>query len=145
MQKKTNKTIELLREAINRPGQHSPSPFMNWLDPVAREIEYGSLTFEYTIRPEMTNPAGLLHGGVIAGIIDDLIGATVYSMEKAGHYVTVNLAVDYFSMALGGDLVLAKSRVVKDGRKVIHVECELWNPKKNRLLAKGHSNLMRAD
>ncbi len=145
MQKKTNKTIELLRAAINQPGQHSPSPFMNWLDPVAREIEYGSLTFEYTIRPEMTNPAGLLHGGVIAGIIDDLIGATVYSMEKAGHYVTVNLAVDYFAMAHEGDVIRATSNVLKNGRKVIHIECEIWNPAKKRLLAKGHSNLMRAD
>lgn len=137
--------MELLRAAINKPGHHSPSPFMNWLNPVAREIEYGSLTFEYTIRPEMTNPAGLLHGGVIAGIIDDLIGATVFSLEKTGHYVTVNLAVDYFSMVQEEDLVIAKSRLIKAGRKIINVECELWNPAKNRLVAKGHSNLMRAD
>ncbi len=135
----------MLREAINRSGQHSPSPFMNWLNPVAKEIKYGSLTFEYTIRMEMTNPAGLLHGGVIAGIIDDLIGATVYSMEKVGHYVTVNLAVDYFAVARDGDIILAKSKVIKAGRKVINVECEVWSTTKNRLLAKGHSNLMRAD
>jgi len=145
MNEKTNKTIERIRKGIDKSGEPSPSPFMNWLKPVAKSAEYGSLTFEYFIRREMTNPVGIIHGGVIAGIIDDLIGATVYSLEKQGNYVTVNLSVDYFAMAHEGDVVQAISKVVKAGRKVIHIECEVWLPSKERLLAKGRSNLLRAD
>ncbi len=83
MQEKTTKIIEGIKSVIGKEKQLSPSPFMNWLKPVAVAAEYGSLTFEYKIREEMTNPMGHLHGGVIAGIIDDIMGATVYSLEKS--------------------------------------------------------------
>ena len=143
MQKKTNRIIEELKSFIGQKGKLSPSPFMNWLKPVAIAAEYGSLTFEYVIRKEMTNPMGNLHGGVIAGIIDDIMGATVYSLGKSDPFVTVNLSVDYFAPARLGDVIQATTRVVKEGKNVINVECEIWFPAKKRLLAKASSNLMR--
>lgn len=143
MQEKTTKILEKIKMVIGKEEQLSPSPFMNWLKPVAVAAEYGSLTFEYKIRKEMTNPMGNLHGGVIAGIIDDIMGATVYSLEKSDYFVTVNLSVDYFAPAVLGDVIHAISKVVKEGKSVINVECELWLPAKKRLLAKASSNLMR--
>jgi len=143
MQKKTTTIIEELKSFIGKKEQLSPSPFMNWLKPTAVAAEYGSLTFEYVIRKEMTNPTGNLHGGVIAGIIDDIMGATIYSLEKSNTFVTVNLSVDYFAPARIGDVIQATTQVIKEGRNVIYVECEIWLPEKNRLLAKGSSNLMR--
>ncbi len=143
MQQKTTEILEKIKAVIGKEEQLSPSPFMNWLKPVAVAAEYGSLTFEYEIRREMTNPMGNLHGGIIAGIIDDIMGATVYSLGKSDYFVTVNLSVDYFAPAVFGDIVHAKTKVIKEGRKVINVECELWLPAKKRLLAKASSNLMR--
>ncbi len=145
MSEKTTKIIEKIRAVIGKEEQLSPSPFMNWLKPVAVAAEYGSLTFEYKVREEMTNPMGNLHGGVIAGIIDDIMGATVYSLEKSGDFVTVNLSVDYFAPAFLGDTIHAVTKVVKEGKMFINIECELWLPAKNRLLAKASSNLMRTN
>jgi len=141
--RKTTKVIEKIRAVIGMEGQLSPSPFMNWLKPIAVAAKYGSLTFEYKIRKEMTNPMGHLHGGVIAGIMDDIVGATVYSLDKSDDFVTVNLSVDYFAPAMLGDTIHATTHVVKEGKTVINVECELWFPAKKRLLAKATSNLMR--
>jgi len=143
MQEKTTKIIEKIRSVIGKGEQLSPSPFMNWLKPVAVAAEYGSLTFEYKIREAMTNPMGHLHGGVIAGIIDDIVGTTVYSLEKSDYFVTVNMSVDYFAPAVLGDIIHAVTKVVKEGKTIINVECELWLPAKKRLLAKASSNLMR--
>ncbi len=143
MEEKTTAIIEHIKAVIGKEEQLSPSPFMNWLKPVAVAASYGSLTFEYKVRKEMTNPMGNLHGGVIAGIIDDIMGATVYSLEKSGLFVTVNLSVDYFAPARLGDVIHAKTEVVKEGRNVIHMACELWLPAKKRLLAKAGSNLLR--
>ena len=143
MQEKTTKTIEKIKLVIGKEKQLSPSPFMNWLKPVAMAAEYGSLTFEYKIREDMTNPTGNLHGGVIAGIIDDIVGTTVYSLEKSDYFVTVNMSVDYFAPAVFGDIIHAVTRVVKEEKTIINVECELWLPAKKRLLAKASSNLMR--
>ena len=143
MGQKTTIIIEKIKSVIGKEEQLSPSPFMNWLKPVALAAEYGSLTFEYKIREELTNPMGHLHGGVIAGMIDDIMGATVYSLDKSDYFVTVNLSVDYFAPAMLGDVVQAVTKVVKEGRNIINVECELWLPAKKRLLAKASSNLMR--
>lgn len=142
MSEKTTQTLELLKSAINSKGKVSPSPFTNWLSPVVKEAAYGSLTFEYVIRKEMTNPLGTLHGGVVAGIVDDLMGATVFSMEK-GAFVTVNLDVNYFNPAKEGDIIRAKSQLVKDGTKVIYMECEIYHVSNGKMLAKASSNLMR--
>lgn len=145
MAERTTKIIEVIKEKIDLPDQTSPSAFTNWLEPVAKAAEYGSLTFEYEIRKEMTNPAEILHGGVVAGIMDDLMGATVYSMELPGQYVTVNLDVSYFAMAKLGDIIQARTRVLRMGRKVVNMECEIWHTAKEKLIAKGSANLIRAD
>ncbi|MBN2614679.1 MAG: PaaI family thioesterase [Bacteroidales bacterium] len=142
MSEKTTQTLELLKMALNAKGKTSPSPFTNWLQPTVLEANYGSLTFEYVIRKEMTNPAGALHGGAVAGIMDDTMGATLFSMEK-GAYVTVNLDVNYFAPAREGDVIRSRSTVVKEGKKVIHMECELWLADDGKMLAKASSNLMR--
>ncbi len=121
---------------------HSPSHFMNWLKPTLIEAEKGSLHCSYVVRKEMTNPYGILHGGITAGIIDDLIGATVYILGLNARYTTVNNNIDYFAPANEGDIITAKTSVVKQGRTIINLQCEIFLPNKNRLIAKGYSNML---
>jgi len=121
----------------------SPSPFMNWLKPVVISAEAGTLEFSYIVRKEMTNPMGTLHGGVTAGIIDDLIGATVYASGVSSLFTTVNNAIDYFSTAREGDEIVAKTTIIKKGRRVINLQCEIFLPaKNNRMIARGYSNML---
>jgi len=120
----------------------SPSPYMNWLQPTLISAERGELHCSYVIRKEMTNPYGILHGGITAGIIDDLIGATVYILGLSGKYTTVNNNIDYFAPASEGDLITAKTAIVKQGRTIINLQCEIFLPSKNRLIAKGCSNML---
>lgn len=120
----------------------SPSPFMNWLKPTLIDAERGSLHCSYVVRKEMTNPYGILHGGITAGIIDDLIGATVYILGLNARYTTINNNIDYFAPANEGDIITAKTSVVKQGRTVINLQCEIFLPAKNRLIAKGYSNML---
>jgi len=91
--------LEFLRKSIGNVISNSPSNYMNWLAPVLVKAEYGILVCKYTVRKEMTNPYQILHGGVTAGIIDDLIGATVFTMGLNERYTTVNNYIDYFSPA----------------------------------------------
>lgn len=121
---------------------HSPSPYMNWLKPTLIDAEKGSLHCSYVVRKEMTNPYGILHGGITAGIMDDLIGATVYILGLNSRYTTVNNSIDYFAPANEGDLITAKTSVVKQGRTIINLQCEIFLPSKNRLIAKGYSNML---
>lgn len=141
----SNERLEGMRKYIGRQFAESPSAFMRWLNPVIRAAEYGALTFEYTVREEMTNPMKMLHGGVTAGIIDDIIGATVFTMGFTSHYTTINNNIDYFAPAKAGDVIEARTSVIKRGQQIINLQCELWLTGKNRLLARGYSNMIRLE
>lgn len=130
------------RLLVGKEITNSPSPFMNWLKPTLISAEKGSLYCSYIVRKEMTNPYAILHGGITAGIIDDLIGATVFILGLNNRYTTVNNNIDYFAPAVEGDIITAKTMVVKQGRTIINLQCEIYLPAKNRLIAKGYSNML---
>lgn len=140
-----SKAAEMLKANIGKEITDSPSPFMAWLRPVILKVEEGSLTFQHTIRKEMTNPFGTLHGGITAAIIDDAIGATLISYGEAYFYVSVNLVVDYLSAAREGDVVLADTAIIKKGSQVVNAQCEVWNADRTRLIAKGYTNLLKTE
>lgn len=137
-----NERIKFFQSMVGKEIVNSPSHYMNWLKPTVISAELGILRFSYIVRKEMTNPYGILHGGVTAGIIDDLIGATVYTMGLASPYTTVNNSIDYFAPAKEGDLIEAETTVVKKGRAIINLQCEIFLPAKQRLIARGYSNML---
>ena len=134
--------LEFLRASIGTVIDSSPSPFMNWLAPVLITAEHGIMVCKYTIRKEMTNPFQILHGGITAGIIDDLIGATVFTMGLSHRYTTINNYIDYFATAKEHDEILAETSIVKRGKTILNLQCEIYLPSKNRLIAKGYSNML---
>jgi acyl-coenzyme A thioesterase 13 len=140
-----NNQLEVLQTFIGKEFAASPSPFMKWLRPVVLEAERGKLSFQYQVRKEMTNPMGGLHGGVTASIIDDVVGATMFSFNENYFYTTLNNVVDYFSPAREGDLIIAETTVIKKGRQLVNVQCEVWNEGKTRLVARGYSNLLKTE
>jgi len=141
-QSESENRLLFLQASIGKELTNSPSNYMNWLRPVIISAQPGELVFSYVVRKEMTNPYHTLHGGVIAGIMDDIIGATVYTLGLKSQFTTVNNSIDYFSPAKEGDLIIAKTAIVKRGRTIINLSCELTLPAKDRLLAKGYSSML---
>lgn len=140
-----NKSMEFLKQQVGKDSQASPSPLMRWLNPTLLSAEEGKLKLQYVVRNEMTNPIGILHGGTTAAIIDDAIGATIFSLGEAFYYVTVNLVVDYFNKVRQDEVIIAETQLVKRGQQIINVQCEVWNEDKSKLIARGYSNLTRTD
>jgi len=136
---------QFLKDRIGKEVTDSPSPFMSWLKPVMIEVTEGSLTFQYTVRHEMTNPFGTLHGGIIAAMIDDAIGATLISYGEPNFYVSINLVVDYLASAREGDIILAQTAITKKGNQVVNAQCEIWNADRSKLIAKGYTNLLKTE
>lgn len=140
-----NQAVTVLRSWIGKDSSASISPLMRWLNPTLLKVEEGELEFSYVIREEMTNPMGILHGGTTAAIIDDAVGVAVWSLGKPDRYTTVNLAVDYFASAKAGDTIIAKTSITKNGNQIVNTACEIWNADRSRMIAKGHSNLIKID
>ncbi|TAE01933.1 MAG: PaaI family thioesterase [Bacteroidetes bacterium] len=133
--------LELLQKNIGKKMSESPSPFAVWLDGTLLDAQIGELTVSFEVRPEMTNPMGLLHGGAIAAICDEMIGSTVYTMQSESFFTSINLNIDFLRGAKKGDTVVAKSKIVRKGKRIINGECLVYNTK-NEIVAKASSNLI---
>lgn len=119
----------------------SRSPAGNWLEFTLEKIEKGSATISLEVRKEMTNPYGNIHGGMMALVMDEVIGWGVVSLDTDNFYTSLNLNVDFLYAIKGGDRLRATSRVVRAGKKIIHVTCEVHDMN-DTLLGKASSNLI---
>lgn len=136
--------LKQIQACIGGPFNNSPSLFMRWLNPIILEAEEGRLVFQYQVRTEWLNPANSLHGGVMAAIMDDIIGATTFTFgEEDSFYTTINNTIDYFAMAQVDAILIAETKILKKGKQFVHAECEIWNADRSRLIARGTSNLFK--
>ena len=135
--------ILLMKASKGKKFSSSPSPFTRWLAPRVLEAERGSATLEYTIRPGMLNAMHIAHGGVLAAILDDVISATVATFNESHYYTTLHNVIEYFSPVKANDKLIASTRVLKKGRQLLHIECEIWQQDKKRIAARGNSVLIK--
>lgn len=121
--------------------QNSRSAAGNWLQYTLEHIEKGTATISLEVRKEMTNPYNHIHGGMMALVMDEVIGWGVVSLDTDNYYTSLNLNVDFLYAIKQGERLKATSKVVRAGKKIIHVECHVYDMQE-RLLGKASSNLI---
>jgi uncharacterized protein (TIGR00369 family) len=84
---------------------------------------------------------GILHGGVTAGMIDEVMGTLVFLLQLPAFYPTISLSVDYFASAKVGEVVTVTAEVVKQGKTVINLKGTVVNAQ-GKVLAQASSNLV---
>jgi len=136
---------ELFKRQLNLENPKGLSPFGDWLGGKLIHYEKGKIIKEYTIRHEFTNALGTLHGGVIASILDEIIGANVISMEFTHLKTTLNLVVDYFYPGFEGQVLIASAEMIKQGNKISHLQGELRLKENNKLMARAITNMFTTD
>ncbi len=119
----------------------SRSPAGNWMGFTLEHIEKGKATISMQVRREMTNPYGNIHGGMMSLVIDETIGWAVVSLDTDNYYTSLNLNVDFLYAIKEGERLKATSEVIRAGKKIIHVECKVYDMQE-RILAKATSNLI---
>lgn len=138
-----NARLDLLRNLIGQEAmKDNPSPFGKWLNGKLLEAEEGKLKLSFTVRKEFTNPLGIIHGGVLAGIIDESIGMTSYSLGLQDVFVALNLNVDFLRPAFLGEELFVSSEVIRSGKTLLHLDCVILN-KKGKIIAKASSNMVK--
>ncbi len=139
--------LEVLRPYIGQELSMVPSPVAHWLKGVLQEISENGLKITFTVREDMTNPARILHGGIIATMLDDIMGITVmvkYNPDLSTFYSTINLHVDYLASTREGATVIASSNVIKAGNKIANVEGWLHDGN-GKLLAHATCNMLKVE
>lgn len=141
MNDEKNPIVEMFRASIGKKLEGAP-PFTRWLDGRIVSCDIGELEVAFQVRPEMANPTGLLHGGIQAAIIDDVIGMTSATLGEEGFMLTIDLHVNFLGKVKLGQTVKARARFVRLGRRIAHAVCEILD-EEGTVVCRGDSNLMK--
>lgn len=141
MSETTNPVVEFLRASIGKKLQGAP-PLTEWLDGRIVSCGVGQIEVRFVTRPEMANPTGLLHGGIQAAIMDDVIGMTSATLGEKGFMLSIDLHVNYLGKVPIGRPVTARARFVRIGKRVAHAVCELLD-EDGRVVSRCDSNLIK--
>jgi acyl-CoA thioesterase len=121
---------EALRARVEASAYHRAN------EAVLEAIEPGRVVMRIRIQPFHLNPQDIVHGGVIAGLLDSVCGISLRTLlpDDVTHR-TVQLSVTYLRAATEGTLV-GTGRTVHSGRRVGNAEAEVHD-EAGRLVARG--------
>lgn len=136
--------VELLKKHIGSRVEGRGTGLSNWLDGKVHAVaDDGTIEMEFEVREDMCNPFGVLHGGAMSAIIDEVLGLQLFAQsDETATFLALGLHVDFVKSAKLGELLVAKPQVVRIGTRVATVRCELFDAKGN-LVAQGSSNFLR--
>ena len=133
--------LAYLNQNLNKKiADGNPAPIGKWLDGTLVKAEAGKLTAEFIVRPDFLNHAGVIHGGVISAMLDEMMGMTLITAKIDHLYVTINLYIDFLFGAKANEKITVTTEIHRVGKKIANVEAKLHNAE-GKLLAKGVSNL----
>jgi uncharacterized protein (TIGR00369 family) len=116
--------------------------------PVARLVGFrimavsdGQARIELEAGPQHANPMGTVHGGILCDIADAAMGMAYASTLAEGEsFTTLELKINFLRPVWSGTLA-ALGRVVRAGRTVSLVECDVVDAE-GKLVARASSTCM---
>ncbi len=140
--KRSQKMVNLFQSIKGLPLKDFPAPpFTKWLNGQIINVTRGDLELEIEVRTEMSNPTGILHGGVQSAILDDVIGMMTTTLGYEGFLISIDMHVDFLGRVKIGEKVRAHGFIIREGRHIVHAMAELKN-EADELVATGNSNLL---
>jgi uncharacterized protein (TIGR00369 family) len=107
----------------------------------AKETADGRAIVTLAAGPQHANPMGTLHGGILCDIADAAMGmAFASTLAPEETFTTVELKINFFRPVWEANLK-AEGRVVRRGRSLGYVECEITD-EGGQLIAKASSTCM---
>jgi uncharacterized protein (TIGR00369 family) len=118
------------------------SPYPSLLSMQMVDIGVGFAEIAIRIETKHKQLLGVVHGGVLASLIDTVAFWAVYFgiAHENQWYTSVDLKVNYLAPATSGKLI-AKGRQIKVGKKICYASAEIFNSQDN-ILAHGSSTMM---
>ncbi|HVM39326.1 MAG TPA: PaaI family thioesterase [Acidimicrobiia bacterium] len=96
-----------------------------YLDITVKAVGPGRLRAELAVRDELLTPFGNLHGGVVAGFVDHVLGSVLYPLLRRGQWAaTTEFKLNYLAPVQRGTLV-AESMVLSLTRRTAVVRVEV--------------------
>ncbi len=85
----------------------------------------GRIRVGFTARPEFLNPAGFVQGGLVAAMLDDVMGPAALIMSEGRLFTsTLDMTVSYLAPARAGRLI-GEGTVIQLGKTIGYLQGEL--------------------
>jgi uncharacterized protein (TIGR00369 family) len=134
-----HKMLDTIRQYVS--GELAPPPVAQLLGFRLTAAEAGRATVEFEASGRHANPMGTLHGGVLCDIADAAMGiAYATLLDENESFTTLELKINFLKPVWNAKLV-ATGKVVKAGRTVGVVECDIVDDK-NELIARASSTCL---
>lgn len=113
--------LELRRtDDASLPGLGMDGARLVSCDEQSRTIELSFPTL-----PWMTNPAGVVHGGVVSILMDNGMGVACHSLYRR-HNPTITMTINYLRPVPLNSTIIVRARVTSFGRTVSYTSAELY-------------------
>ncbi|GBD13122.1 hypothetical protein HRbin24_01145 [bacterium HR24] len=126
------------------------SPFVDMVGAELVEWEPGRVRWAITLGPQHSNPGGVMHGGVVATLLDEAVANAVTSLRgrdatSANPHLLVEMNVSFVAAARPGQRLEVEGRVLRLGRQVAFAEAEARRQSDGVLVAKGRFTFVIPD
>jgi uncharacterized protein (TIGR00369 family) len=108
-------------------------PFFNLIGLELLDLKPRWSLTRITARPDLNQPAGIMHGGVIASLVDTGIAQALLltdefqaAMAEGGALVSVDLRIRYLRPVTSG-AITCESTIPRLGRKIVHAASVVKN------------------
>jgi len=113
-----------------------PPPCFSFLNAELIEAGNGKAVARFIPSEEMENPHGVIQGGILAGMLDNLIGPAVITSVPDRASSTIQMSVNYLKAARAGQSIIGTAEIVKLGRTQAYSEAKLELEETGEILAK---------
>ena len=138
----TTSQLEFFKTRIGKSLDKTPSAAGNWLAGKLVEIDNHHIKVSYVVRPEMCNPAKMLHGGMASLMMDDVIGTGNFVAGSEYLMTTINLNVDFLASAQVGEILEVSAKLIRSGSNLNHWEAVI-RKESGKIVAKASSNMIK--
>ena len=111
------------------------SPFWKLLGMELIGAEEGLARVRLTLRPDLQNSQGIMHGGALGALVDSAGGLAVLTAGVEGPIPTVEYSLNFLAPVDAG-AVTAEGRLLRRGRRIAVSEVTVTD-EAGRLIAKG--------
>ena len=115
------------RALIDRLNQINGDRFGGHLGYRLVDVRKGWARIEVESTQRLMNPSGVMHGGASFGLADSAVAAALLTIYGPGNaLLTIEMKINYLEAVEGGT-VAAEAEVVRRGRHIAVVDCDLYS------------------
>jgi len=139
---KSERILRIFKSVIGEglPKVHKKSMFIEKYNGKMVSAKRGEIMVAFEVTEDMTNPYGLLHGGVSCTLMDDVIGLAAASLGSKSFPVSLNLQINYLDKVRIGEQITVKAIIIREGRNILNASTKIYNSS-GKQVANGKSDL----